>query len=73
MLQTSKLFAFTALLPLTLAIAAGSTAPQPMAPTDVQAATTTLVYGLLSDSRYAYRPRVLYDELSAEIYRRYIE
>jgi carboxyl-terminal processing protease len=73
MLQTSKLFAFTALLPLTLAIAAGSTAPQPMAPTDVQAATTTLVYGLLSDSRYAYRPRVLNDQLSAEIYRRYIE
>jgi carboxyl-terminal processing protease len=73
MLQTSKLFAFTALLPLTLAIAAGSTAPQQMAPTDVQAATTTLVYGLLSDSRYAYRPRTLNDQLSAEIYRRYFE
>jgi carboxyl-terminal processing protease len=73
MLQTSKLFAFTALLPLTLAIAAGSPAPQPMAPTDAQAATTTLVYGLLSDSRYAYRPRKLDDQLSAEIYRRYFE
>jgi len=73
MLQTSKLFAFSALLPLTLAIAAGSPAPQVMAPTDVQAATTTLVYGLLSDSRYAYRPRALNDQLSAEIYRRYFE
>ena len=44
-----------------------------MAPTDAQAAATTLVYGLLSDSRYAYRPRALDDQLSAEIFRRYFE
>jgi len=78
-----KLLAFSALLPLTLAIAAaGTPAPAakaaastsvPMAPTEAQQAATTLVYGLLSDSRYAYRPRALDDALSAEIYRRYFE
>ncbi|MEO6104810.1 MAG: S41 family peptidase, partial [Pseudoxanthomonas sp.] len=74
-----KLLAFSVLLPLTLVIAAaGSPAPAahaagPMAPTDAQAAATTLVYGLLSDSRYAYRPRALDDTLSADIFRRYIE
>jgi carboxyl-terminal processing protease len=78
-----KLLAFTAILPLTLAIAAAGTpapaakaaasAATPMAPTEAQQAATTLVYGLLSDSRYAYRPRPLDDTLSAEIYRRYFE
>jgi carboxyl-terminal processing protease len=77
-----KLLAFTAILPLTLAIAAAGTpapaakaasASTPMAPTEAQQAATTLVYGLLSDSRYAYRPRPLDDTLSAEIYRRYFE
>ena len=74
-----NLLVFSALLPLTLAIAAAST-PAPsakaapaMAPTDAQAAATTLVYGLLSDSRYAYRPMELNDALSADIFRRYIE
>ena len=74
-----NLLVFSALLPLTLAIAAAST-PAPsakaataLAPTDAQAAATTLVYGLLSDSRYAYRPMELDDSLSADIYRRYIE
>ena len=71
--RNRKLLAFTALLPLTLAIAAGSPAKQPMAPTDAEAATTTLVYGLLSDARYAYRPRALDDRLSADIFRRYLE
>lgn len=74
-----NLLVFAALLPLTLAIAAASTpspaakAADPMAPTQVQAETTTLVYGLLSDSRYAYRPMALDDSLSADIFRRYIE
>ena len=55
-----NLLVFSALLPLTLAIAAASTlapaakAPAAaMAPTQAQAEATTLVYGLLSDSRYA--------------------
>ncbi|MCX7042289.1 MAG: carboxy terminal-processing peptidase [Gammaproteobacteria bacterium] len=75
-----NLLVFSALLPLTLAIAAAST-PAPaakapasaMAPTQAQAEATTLVYGLLSDSRYAYRPMPLNDQLSADIFRRYIE
>ena len=32
-----------------------------------------LVYGLLSDSRYAYRPSALDDALSADIFKRYLE
>ena len=74
-----NLLVFSALLPLTLAIAAaGNPAPAAkaaatMAPTDAQAAATTLVYGLLSDSRYAYRPMALDDKLSADIFRRYFE
>jgi len=75
-----NLLVFSALLPLTLAIAAASTtaptakaASATLAPTDAQAAATTLVYGLLSDSRYAYRPMELNDTLSADIFRRYIE
>ena len=74
-----NLLVFSAVLPLTLAIAA-ATAPAPsakaaeaMAPTQAQAEATTLVYGLLSDSRYAYRPMALDDKLSADIFRRYIE
>ncbi|OGT56479.1 MAG: tail-specific protease [Gammaproteobacteria bacterium RIFCSPHIGHO2_12_FULL_63_22] len=75
-----NLLVFSALLPLTLAIAAANTpapaakaAPSAMAPTQAQAEATTLVYGLLSDSRYAYRPMELDDQLSADIFRRYIE
>ncbi|MFA6986410.1 MAG: carboxy terminal-processing peptidase [Arenimonas sp.] len=69
-----NLLVFTAILPLTLAIAAAAPAPSTtLTPTDAQAAATTLVYGLLSDSRYAYRPRTLNDALSADIYRRYFE
>ena len=74
-----NLLIFSALLPLTLAIAAAGTpapaskAASALAPTDAQAAATTLVYGLLSDSRYAYRPRALDDTLSADIFRRYFE
>ncbi len=42
-------------------------------PTADQATTSKLVYGLLSDSRYAYRPRALDDALSQEIFKRYLE
>ncbi|GAA4854924.1 carboxy terminal-processing peptidase [Luteimonas vadosa] len=37
------------------------------------ATTSKLVYGLLSDSRYAYRPRALDAAMSAEIFKRYLE
>ncbi len=47
--------------------------PLPRAPTADQTTAAKLVYGLLSDSRYAYRPRALDDALSADIYKRYLE
>jgi carboxyl-terminal processing protease len=43
------------------------------APTADQATTSRLVYGLLSDSRYAYRPRALDDALSQDILKRYLD
>ena len=45
----------------------------PAAPTADHATTSKLVYGLLSDSRYAYRPRGLDATLSQDIFRRYLE
>lgn len=45
----------------------------PAAPTADQTTTSKLVYGLLSDSRYAYRPRALDDTLSQDIFKRYME
>ena len=77
----NKLIALTALIPLTLAIGAapGSKAGKPMAadigmhPTVDQGIAATFVYGVFSDSNLAYRPRALNDELSADIYRRYID
>ena len=42
-------------------------------PTADQATTAKLVYGLLSDSRYAYRPQDLDDALSQDIFKRYLE
>jgi carboxyl-terminal processing protease len=44
-----------------------------VAPTADQSNTSKLVYGLLSDSRYAYRPRPLDDALSQQIFKRYFE
>jgi carboxyl-terminal processing protease len=43
------------------------------ATTPEQATASKLLYGLLSDSRYSYRPRALDDALSAEVFRRYLE
>ena len=42
-------------------------------PTANQSNTSRLVYGLLSDSRYAYRPRALDATLSQEVFKRYLE
>lgn len=42
-------------------------------PTADQATTARLVYGLLSDSRYAYRPRALDDALSQDVFKRYLD
>ncbi len=51
----------------------GTVTTIPNAPTKDQATAAKLVYGLLSDSRYAYRPRELDDALSADIYKRYLD
>lgn len=45
----------------------------PVAPNADQATASKLVYGLLSDSRYAYRPRPLDASLSQDIFDRYFE
>lgn len=74
-----KLLAFSATLPIALALAAsGSGASTPVAeatlePTVEQQAAARLVYGILSDSRYVYRAKPLDDALSAEIHRRYLD
>ena len=57
-----------------LALVARADAPvMPAGPTAEQATTAKLVHGLLSDSRYAYRPRALDDALSQEVFKRYLE
>jgi len=42
-------------------------------PTRDQATTARMVHGLLSDSRYAYRPRALDDALSREVLTEYLK
>lgn len=64
------------LLALPVALPARADAPvqqDALVPTADQATTSRLVYGLLSDSRYAYRPRPADDAMSADIFRRYLE
>ncbi|KAA2283944.1 carboxy terminal-processing peptidase [Arenimonas fontis] len=75
-----KLIAFTAVLPLALGLAAAGSAPARTEPAAVgfqpgpeQVAAARWVYGILSDSRYVYRPKPLDDVLSADIHRRYLE
>jgi len=58
---------------LARADAASSDVVLPAAPTSDQATTSRLVHGLLSDSRYAYRPRALDDALSQDVLKRYLE
>lgn len=64
--------AFVLTAPLALLARADGDA-LPSGPTATQATTAKLVYGLLSDSRYAYRPRALDDTLSQEMFTRYLE
>jgi carboxyl-terminal processing protease len=45
----------------------------PMGPTADQSTAAKLVYGILSDSRYAYRPLPLDDALSQEVYKHYLD
>jgi len=59
-------------VPLVLMARADNAAIPSTASVD-QATTSKMVYGLLSDSRYAYRPRPLDGTLSADIFKRYLE
>lgn len=68
--------AFLMALALTapLALAAFADSPAlPSAATPDQVTTSKLVYGLLSDSRYAYRPRALDAATSKDVFKRYLE
>ena len=58
--------------PLALLAGAGDTS-LPAGPSQNQATTARMVYGLLSDSRYAYRPRALDDALSQEVLTEYLK
>jgi hypothetical protein len=71
-----KVPAFLMALALTapLALAAYADSPAlPSAATPDQVTTSKLVYGLLSDSRYAYRPRALDAATSKDVFKRYLE
>ena len=65
--------AIALVLPLALLARPDSASALPSAPTAAQSTTSRLVYGLLSDSRYAYRPRALDDALSQDVLKRYLE
>jgi len=75
-LMKFKAPAFLMALVLTapLALAAYADSPAlPSAATADQVTTSKLVYGLLSDSRYAYRPRALDAATSKDVFKRYLE
>src|SRR5690554_6668817 len=76
-MKTSRLIS-TALvavaLPVPLALmarAAGDSIPASASQDQVR--TSRLVYGLLSDSRFVYRPRTMDAEMSSDIFERYLE
>lgn len=72
--STLPVLSLTLVLAMPLALLArGDAGAIAAGPTADQATTAKLVYGLLSDSRYAYRPRALDDTLSQDIYTRYLE
>ncbi|MBN8797057.1 MAG: carboxy terminal-processing peptidase [Stenotrophomonas nitritireducens] len=66
------LLAFALTAPAALLARADTTALPSTATVD-QATTSKLVYGLLSDSRYAYRPRPLDAATSQDVFKRYLE
>src|SRR5690606_15542598 len=72
--RTLSVSAIVLALSVPLGLMARSTGDELPATARVDQATTSkLVYGLLSDSRYAYRPRALAGTLSADIFKRYLE
>ena len=72
--RTLIALALSTALAAPLALLATSTdVALPMGPSRDQATTARMVHGLLSDSRYAYRPRALDDALSGEILTEYLK
>src|SRR5690606_20035097 len=62
------------LLSVPLALAARADGDSiPTTATQDQVRTSRLVYGLLSDSRFVYRPRAMDAEMSSDIFDRYLE
>ncbi|MEN5351399.1 carboxy terminal-processing peptidase [Luteimonas sp. TWI165] len=70
---SGSLIALALAVPLALMARPDAIAEVPAAPNVDQVAASKLVYGLLSDSRYAYRPRPLDAGMSSEIFDRYFE
>lgn len=70
---SGSLIALALAVPLALMARPDAIANVPATPNTDQVAASKLVYGLLSDSRYAYRPRALDGSLSGEIFDRYFE
>jgi carboxyl-terminal processing protease len=72
-MKTHLLLALALTAPVALLARADSGTNTVAGATAEQATTSKLVYGLLSNSRYAYRPVALDDALSADILKRYLE
>lgn len=71
-LISTALVAFALSVPLALMARADVDAIPTSASQD-QVRTSRLVYGLLSDSRFVYRPRAMDTEMSSDIFDRYLE
>ena len=82
MKRRSAVLAFALAIPLALGAAVltshpaantGGAANAPLAQNTDQSVTARLVYGLLSNSRYAYRAQPLDEALSKEIFKKYFD
>src|SRR5690554_1020266 len=71
-LISTALVVFALSVPLALMARADSESIPASASQD-QVRTSRLVYGLLSDSRFVYRPRAMDAEMSSDIFDRYLE
>ncbi|MCD9032076.1 carboxy terminal-processing peptidase [Luteimonas sp. Y-2-2-4F] len=72
-LLSASVIALALSVPLALMARADGDAAIPASPSVDQVRTAQLVHGLLSDSRYAYRPRQLDSAMEQDILKRYLE
>ena len=70
---SASVIALALAVPLALMARPDAITDVPAAPSADQVAASKLVYGLLSDSRYAYRPRTMDATMSSEIFDGYFE